>query len=212
MTQTHHSDPFGTATLDEPVRNIDRLTDHLWVGGDLPHDAIDAANTIQWWHQLGIRTIIDARAEWSDERLVRAIAPDIRYAHLGQDDVGQQIPGTWFDMVADAAQAGFEADHAVLAHCHMGINRGPSAAFAILLSLGWDPIEAIGHIRRERPVAAVAYAEDALAWWHGRADATDSQRHADRERLAQWRTEHPHDTIRIIRQIRLTEQSERSGR
>ena len=51
-------------------------------------------------------------------------------------------------------------------HCHSGINRGPSAAFAVLLSIGWDPVEAIELIRTQHPIATVSYAENALDWWH----------------------------------------------
>ncbi len=54
----------------------------------------------------------------------------------------------------------------MLVHCHMGINRGPSMAYACLLVLGWDPIEAMTAIRTARPIAAIGYAEDALDWHH----------------------------------------------
>ena len=55
----------------------------------------------------------------------------------------------------------------MLAHCHMGINRGPSMGFAILLALGWDAEEALDAIHAARPIAFIAYAEDALRWHHG---------------------------------------------
>ena len=90
----------------------------------------------------------------------------------------------------------------LLVHCHMGINRGPSAAYAILLTRGHDPIEAIDLVRARRPIAAVDYADDSLRWWHHRTDATITQRRADRDSLDQWRREHPHDTIRIINTVR----------
>jgi hypothetical protein len=50
----------------------------------------------------------------------------------------------------------------VFVHCHMGINRGPSTAFAILLDQGMAPEQAFDLIRAKRPIAAVYYAEDAL--------------------------------------------------
>jgi hypothetical protein len=189
----------------EPIRNIDQLTDRLWVGGDLPEAPELAGATIRWWHELGIRTIIDTRLEWTDEDLVLVVAPDIAYVHLGQDDVGQRIPGDWFDAVTGAARAGFGNEGAVLAHCHMGINRGPSAAYAILLDLGWDPVDAIAHIRSRRPIAAVGYADEALRWWHDVSKEADAQRHDDECRLERWQQDHPHDTVRIIRRIRLAE-------
>ncbi|MCV9993567.1 hypothetical protein OIU93_04550 [Paeniglutamicibacter sp. ZC-3] len=45
----------------------------------------------------------------------------------------------------------------------MGINRGPSMGFAILLDRGHSPIEAFDMIRAARPQAFIAYAQDALA-------------------------------------------------
>ena len=75
----------------------------------------------------------------------------------------------------------------VLVHCHMGINRGPSLAFAALLASGWDPVDAIDRIRQVRPIAAVGYAEDALAWHHRRAGTPASIRVDERRRLRQWR-------------------------
>ncbi len=70
------------------------------------------------------------------------------------------------------------------------------------MALGADPVEAIDRIRSRRPIAAVGYAEDSLAWWHRRSAAPDAVRKADRRRLAQWRRANPHDTVRIIREIR----------
>jgi dual specificity phosphatase 3 len=71
-----------------------------------------------------------------------------------------------------------------------------------LLATGWDPIEAIDLIRTARPIAAVGYAEDALNWWHRRVDLGAAERVAERSRLRHWRADNPHDTVRIIRQIR----------
>jgi len=114
------------------------------------------------------------------------------------DDAGQQVPFTWFDhAVAWIESAG--PDAVVLTHCHMGINRGPSLGFAVLLDQGWDPIEAIAAIRRCRPIAHIWYAGDALRWWHSR-QGTDAQ--DDLARLEQWRADNPLDVVRIIRQQR----------
>ena len=189
-----------------PIRlNVSKLTDRLWTGGDLPDQVGDAVATIEAWRELGIRHIIDNRIEWSDEDLVEAVAPEIRYFHNGVDDAGQRMPDEWFDTVVAVAIASLKLDGGVLIHCHMGINRGPSAAYAVLLTQGWDPVEAIDLIRHARPVAAVGYAEDALNWWHRTNSVDLRQRRAERARLARWRANHPHDTIRIIREIRAKE-------
>ena len=77
-------------------------------------------------------------------------------------------PGEWFDVAVDWSVAAIEGGGTVLTHCHMGVNRGPSLGFAVLLEQGWDPIEALDAIRTARPIAWVAYAEDALRWHHER--------------------------------------------
>ncbi len=195
----------GQPPSQPPMLNISRVMERLWTGGDLSHRFEQAATTIREWHRLGIRHIVDSRVEWSDEELVLSIAPEMRYLHAGVDDAGQRMPDRWFETVTQFASESLEFGGGVVIHCHMGINRGPSAAYAVLLSQGWDPIDAIDVIRIARPIAAVGYAEDALDWWHRTNGIDDPQRREDQVRLEQWRIEHPHDTVRIIREIRATE-------
>jgi dual specificity phosphatase 3 len=187
--------------------NIDFITDRLATGGDLPSDRYDdAVNAVAELVELGVTHIVDNRIEWSDERLVARLAPQIAYRHNGVDDAGQRMPDRWFDTGVDFALTALEDPAArVVVHCHMGINRGPSMAYAILLALGWDPVEAIDAIRRVRPEAAVGYAEDAVRWHHRRSGATTDRVQDDRRRLAAWRVANPHDTVRIIREIRVEE-------
>ena len=84
----------------------------------------------------------------------------------------------------------------------MGINRGPSAGFAVLLDQGWDPVDALAAIRDARPIANVWYAEDAVEWHLARTGASHWERKATRARVAQWRSDNPLDVVRIIRGIR----------
>ena len=188
--------PLGTGP------NIDQLTDHLWTGGDLPEPIHEAADALRAWKALGIGHIFDARMEWTDEEFVDLLAPDIRYLNCGVDDAGQQMPDWWFDTIVEFVEEANALGGAVLLHCHMGINRGPSAAYAALLASGWDPVAAIDRIRTARPIAAVGYAEDALDWWHRRSETPRAQRRREVAALAEWRADNPHDTIRIIREIR----------
>ena len=90
----------------------------------------------------------------------------------------------------------------------MGINRGPSLAYAVLLAQGWDPIDALDAIRTARPIAAMGYAEDALAWHHRRTGASDFTRAADRRRLRAWRAADTLDVAATIRGIRAAEGTE----
>lgn len=178
----------------------------LVLTGDLPVDPDDALRQLAVWVEAGVTHIVDARMEWSDEDLVAEVAPHIRYLHNGADDAGQRMPDDWFDRAVDFALAALDSPEAkVLVHCHMGINRGPSLAYAVLLALGVDPVEALDAIRSTRPIAAVGYAEDALRWHHRRTGAGAAVRALDRSRVSAWRRAHPLEVVRIIRQIRAVE-------
>jgi hypothetical protein len=80
-------------------------------------------------------------------------------------------------------------------------------AYAIMLADGWDPVEAITAIRSVRPIAAVLYAEDALAWHRRRSGTPAMELNRDRRRLSGWRRENWIDVVRIIRGIRAAEAS-----
>ena len=123
------------------------------------------------------------------------------YLHHGMDDIGQQVPPEWFDVAVDWVLAAIREGGTVLAHCHMGINRGPSLGFAVLLAQGVDPVEALGRIRATRPVAFVAYADDALRWHHARQGTAERLR-PDLRRVAEWRQTHHLDLADVIRRKR----------
>jgi dual specificity phosphatase 3 len=84
----------------------------------------------------------------------------------------------------------------------MGVNRGPSAGYAVLLALGWDSVEALEAIRRARPIAYVAYAEDALSWHHERTGADAPTRERDLGGVRRWREQNNLDLLGVIRRIR----------
>lgn len=185
------------------MANIDFITDRLATGGDLPADVDLAVADLADLVDVGVTHIVDCRVEWSDEELVAALAPGLSYLHHGVDDAGQRMPGRWFDAgVAFVLAALEEPGTKVLTHCHMGINRGPSLAYAILLAQGWDPVDALDAIRTTRPIAAVGYAEDALDWHHRRTGTAETARAHDRRRLAAWRRANHIDMATIIRGIR----------
>lgn len=188
------------------MANLNFITGQLAAGGDLPYDESEAIVALEELVEMGITHIIDNRIEWSDAPLVAMQAPTIGYLHNPADDAGQRMPDQWFDDgVAFALAALADPAAKVLAHCHMGINRGPSMAYAVLLAQGWDPVGAIDRIRERRAIAATSYAEDALDWHHRRTDATATRRAADRAALAEWRRTHWIDVVRIIGRIRADE-------
>lgn len=184
--------------------NASRVTEDLWIGGDLEiTDPELASGQLDDLDAAGITAIIDCRIEWNDEDWVTVAKPHIHYNWLGVDDAGQHMPDAWFDAGTEHALKQLKNGGTVLAHCHMGINRGPSMGFAIMLALGWEPLAALDRIRQARPIAHVGYAEDALDWWLRRTGASATERRAWRPRLAAWRNENKMDVADVIRRIRL---------
>jgi hypothetical protein len=197
---------------DGPGANISYITGRVWTGGDLPSDLSDEAMLADLVEiqNAGITDILDNRIEWSDEEFIRTHAPDLGFLWNGADDVGQLMPDNWFSAgVVFALEALEDPDAQVLAHCHMGINRGPSMAFAILLALGLEPVAALTAIREARPIAAIAYDGDALDWWHRMSDTSASVVQRQRAEVATWHRDNPLDADRIIRIMRNNEQNGR---
>jgi dual specificity phosphatase 3 len=185
------------------VANAHFVTDRLAVGGDLDYDdALALRQAVDLVVVGRISHILDVRIEASDE-LFWAHARGVTYCWDGIDDAGQRVPVAWFDRIVSWALAALEdPDARLLAHCHMGVNRGPSAGYAVLLGLDWGPVDALAAIRAARPIANVWYAEDALRWHHWRTGASAEARRHDLERVAAWRREHPLDVVRVIREQR----------
>lgn len=188
--------------------NADFVTDRLAVGGDLVPEFTRARRQLQELVDAGITHIADLREEWSDEGLVRTWAPQLRYFHHRVEDAGQTIGSEWFeDLNAWVAEALTQPGAKVLVHCHMGVNRAPSAVFGLLLAQGWNVGDALSAIREARPVAVIDYADDALDWHLARTDASPRARAGARRSLRRWREANHVDMSGVIRQIRETEGS-----
>ena len=194
--------PVGADVAPLQLANASWVTDRLLVGGDL-HPQQETALDQAWeLAQAGVTHVLDARVEWRDDQVWSGL-PAVSYHWNGIDDRGQRVPDAWFDDVAGWALAALEQPGTrVLTHCHMGINRGPSAGYAVLLGLGHDPVEAIG---RAAVIAFVAYAGDALRWHHARTGADARTRRHDRARLERWREESGVDLHSVLRRTRAQE-------
>jgi dual specificity phosphatase 3 len=185
------------------VANANFVTPRLAVGGDLDmHSATLATQQAVDLVDGGITHILDVRHECSDESVWQHV-PHVTYRWEGIHDAGQRVPVAWFEaMVTWALHVLEDPDATLLTHCHMGINRGPSAGYAVLLGLGWDPVDALDAIRSARPIAYIAYAEDALRWHHWKTGASPEGRRHDLARVAQWREDNSLDIAKVIRTIR----------
>lgn len=157
-----------------------RVGDRIIVTGELDRgDDDNARRQLDAWVEAGVTTIVDVRAEADDRAFVARHASDIRYVWAGVDDHGGTQAGAWFDTVlAELGDAIEDPAETILVHCQMGVNRGPSMAYRILLEQGWGVLDALKAIRRARPIAEIIYADSAVRHFH------DSGRTADAERVA----------------------------
>lgn len=141
--------------------NISWVAPDLAIGGDLAYApakaAIQAADIVD----SGVTHILDMRSEANDAELWPRFG--VAYRWLGTDDrAGHTVDAALFDAGVRVARTARREGGKVLAHCHMGINRGPSMGYAILLDRGLGTVEAFEAIREARPQAFIAYATDAL--------------------------------------------------
>ncbi len=180
------------------------VTPQLWVGGSLQTwRGTEAEDQLAELQAAGLTHVLDVRKEWSDEQWMLERATGVAYRHLGVDDAGQRMPDEWFEegtAFVDDALAGTSSR--VLVHCHMGINRGPSMAFACLLRQGWDPVAALIAIRRARPIAWMDYAGDATDWWARRSGLSDELRAWHKEQVTLWRRRLGLDRAGVYRGLR----------
>lgn len=178
----------------------------IFISGDLPSGRVDFDRQLDEWRAAGITHIIDAREEWSDEGRVADRYPDITYHWVGTHDDGGGQPDEWFRAGVDAAlEALGDPQARVVIHCHMGVNRGPSMAFAVLLAMGWNPVAAAAAIRAARPIAAILYAAVALDWFHRQGAVAASLASQQRAELAEWFDSNDVDVAWVVNRIRLAE-------
>ncbi|MBK8448320.1 MAG: dual specificity protein phosphatase family protein [Micropruina sp.] len=181
--------------------DADFVTERLAVGGGLADDPRRARRQIDELVARGITHIADLRYEWSDAELVAQYAPQISYLHHPVEDMGQTIPGEYFQTLIDWTEAALAHPRTkLLVHCHAGVNRGPSGAFAVLLAQGWEVAPALDAIRAVRPIAWIDYADDAVEWHLSAADPAD--RAAAHDAVTQWRWRNQLPFNEVIRQTR----------
>lgn len=141
--------------------NLSWINDWLATGGDLSYEPQIAVQQVEDIVHQGVGLIIDMREEANDAEIWDR--QGIAYLHLPTTDaVGHTIPSRLFDRAVAEAINAKQQGYKVFIHCHMGVNRGPSVAFAALLADGMDPITAHDLIREKRPQAGLMYVMDAL--------------------------------------------------
>jgi protein-tyrosine phosphatase len=184
-------------------RRLCEVTPWLAISGDLPEESGLAAAQLRQWVEAGITDIVDVRGEWSDEDFVARQAPQLRYWYLGTHDNGSAQHLSWFDAgIAALHRSEKEPNAKFMVHCHMGINRGPSMAYAYLLERGVGVTAALDAIRDARPIAAIAYADDALRAHCRRHGIAVEEQELLLAQQRQWFDDHEIDVRRVIRLLR----------
>ncbi len=180
-----------------------QVTEHIYISGDLNTFRPEQGQTqLAEWVNLGVTDIIDVRDEWSDEGFVAEHAQGVRYHYFGTDDADNGQPDIWFQNgVSAALEALGTPGRKLMVHCHMGVNRGPSMAFAVLLEAGYGPVEALQMIRASRPIAGLIYAPDALSWHHRQSGVTSAVAAREQLLLRAWMSENPVDVRWIVSRI-----------
>jgi protein-tyrosine phosphatase len=187
-------------------RQVCPVTEWLVISGDLPVDRNEAVQKLNGWIEAGVTDIVDVREEWTDEKLVKELAPHIRYHYLGTHDDGTSQDQAWFDEGLSALHEALQHENAVvMVHCHMGVNRGPSMALAYLIDQGWNPVEALDAIRKARPIAGIIYAEDAITATEKQLKANGQELVTVLDQTEQWFRDNEIDIATIIRWIRRAE-------
>jgi predicted protein tyrosine phosphatase len=204
----HHS----SSSLDPAAwwRRLGWVTDRIAVCGDLPESDVAAQAQLDQWQAAGVSVIVDVRGEHSDASRVAEWAPHITYIHLGTHDSGGAQDHAWFVLGVEEILSALAADPAakVVIHCHMGVNRAPSMAVAVLLAMGYDGIAAVEAVRAARPIAAAIYADQALdvhLWLRG---VHSDERAVAIDELKDWMRANPVDMSWVISRIRRAEWDE----
>jgi hypothetical protein len=182
-------------------REICWVSDQLAVSGDLSSRKEHALTQLSAWEEAGITDVFDMRGEADDSEFIHSNST-ITSHWFGVDDNGGTRSDAWFDaLTAQALVVLTDPTRRALVLCHMGVNRGPSALYAILLHLGWNHVDALRHIRDARPIAGIIYAADAASW-KARRDGLDSETVQSRvDDVQSWFGRNPLDIAYVIRRI-----------
>ena len=185
-------------------RQICWVSRSLAVSGDLSYNREAARIQLSEWEAAGITDVFDMRGEADDTQFIHENS-SITSHWFGVDDNGGKRDDAWFESVRDMAYEvlnDFSRNRKILVHCHMGVNRGPSALFAIMLATGWESLEALRAIRDVRPIAGIIYAPDAISWWARVELQHDEDDVAEKvQEVRAWLDRNPLDLGYVIRSI-----------
>lgn len=140
---------------DEFPHEHDWVLDRLAVG-----NGVNTRAEVARLAREGITHVIDCRSDPAPRSLYAKSGVLVMSAST--DDDGQRKGSNWFAAPVFYAMVVLRRPSTkILVHCHAGINRGPSMAYAIMRAAGYDRTQALSMIRMARPIARIAYSQDA---------------------------------------------------
>lgn len=184
-------------------REICWVSPTLALSGDLASNREAALIQIREWEEAGITDVFDMRGEADDTQFIHENS-SIRSWWFGVDDNGGKRDDAWFIGLSERARLVLNSSTStrrILVHCHMGVNRGPSALFAIMLATGWNALEALRAIRDVRPIAGIIYAPDAMSWWARELNTDVDLVNEQVTEVSSWLHRNPLDLAYVIRCI-----------
>jgi len=193
--------PSRPAAPHKMWRELCWVSEQLAVSGDLSMRPDEAREQLVRWEEAGITDVFDMRGECDDTDFIHAES-SIRSHWFGVDDNGGKRSDAWFvSLTQKCAEVLANPDRKVLVHCHMGVNRGPSALYAVMLVLGWNHLDALRAIRNARPIAGIIYAADAARWHATQQGMTADEVIAIGDEVEQWLDRNYLDLAYVIRSI-----------
>jgi protein-tyrosine phosphatase len=142
------------------MADFDMVTARLATGAAIsrPDDVLALA-------AVGVTHVLDCRDDFDDGPLLSQSG--CVYLWNPTPDDGQPKPDLWWrQTLSFAVNAYSRLGTCVYAHCAAGINRGPSAAYAIMRACwGLPSAASISMIKIARPQALVGYAADFERYW-----------------------------------------------
>lgn len=183
-------------------REVCWVTPQLAVSGDLSSRPDKALVQLRAWEEEGITDVFDMRGEADDSDFIHQNSTQVTSHWFGVDDNGGPRSDSWFDnLTGRALEVLQDPSRKALVHCHMGVNRGPSALYAILLSLGWNHLDGLRHIRDARPIAGIIYAADAASWKFRRDGLANDAVASMVDEVEAWLDRNHLDIAYVIRRI-----------
>lgn len=132
---------------EEWAADLHWVTEQVAIGGCFP---MELADDLRQTH--GISAIVDLRAEECDDAAALGAA-GIDLLHLPTTDMQAASDEHLEQGVAFVRERALRGDK-VLIHCQHGIGRSALLALCVLVDTGWQPLDALAHLKEQREVVS----------------------------------------------------------